>query len=136
LCSLCIKGPLLPHVYKFKYFFSFGNYEVGGLLLIRTGDKTFSFHGPILASSPPLFSTCSFDHSNANHIEVVPMSLSGSSLNVENDQPIKSKVDIKKRNLNIIKKFQEKWVIKLPWAELFIGKMEPCTLSNIRFVLR
>jgi len=31
------------------------------------------------------------------------MSLSGSSLSVENDQPIKSKVGIKKRNLDVIK---------------------------------
>ncbi len=136
LCFLGIKPPLLPHVYKFKYFLSSGNYEVGGPLFIRTSDKTSSFHGPTLASSPPLFSTCSFDHSNANHIEDVPMSLSGSSFSVENDQPIKSKVGIKKKNLDVIKKFQEKWATKLPWAKLFIGKMEPSTLSNIGFVLK
>jgi len=67
--------PLLPHGYKFKYFFSSRNSKVGGLLVIPTNDKAYSSHGPALLSSPPLFSSCSCDPSNANHIEDVPMSL-------------------------------------------------------------
>ncbi len=60
---------LLSHAYKFKYFFSSRNSEVGGPLVIPTNEKKSSFHGPTLPSSPPLFSSYSFDPSNANHIE-------------------------------------------------------------------
>jgi hypothetical protein len=70
--------PLLPHAYKFKYFFSSKNSKVGGILVIPINDKTSSSHGPTLPSFLPLFSSCGFDPSNANHIEDVPMSLSGS----------------------------------------------------------
>jgi hypothetical protein len=70
--------PLLPHAYKFKNFFSSKNSEVGGPLVIPTSDKTSSYHGPTLPSSPPLFSSYSFDPSNANHIEDVPMFFNGS----------------------------------------------------------
>jgi hypothetical protein len=51
------------------------NSKVGGPLVIPTNDKAYSFHGPTLPSSPPLFSSCSCDPSNANHIEYGPMSL-------------------------------------------------------------
>jgi hypothetical protein len=80
-------------------------YEVGGSLVIRTSDKTSASYGPTLASSLHLFSSCSFDPSSAYHIKDVPMSLSGSSLSPKNDRPIKSKVGIKKRNLDVIRKF-------------------------------
>jgi len=30
-----------------------------------------------------------------------------------------SKVRIKKQNYDVTKKFQDKWVMKFPWAELF-----------------
>ncbi len=69
--------PLLPHVYKFKNFFSSKNSEVGAPLGIPTSDKTSSSHGPTLPSSPPLFFSYSYDPSNANHIEDVPMSFNG-----------------------------------------------------------
>jgi hypothetical protein len=122
--------PLLPHAYKFKYFFSSRNYEVGGPLVIPTSDKTSSSHGPILPSSPPLFSSYSFDPSNANHIEDVPMSFSGSSPSVEDDKPIQPKVGIKKRNYDVTRKFQEIWLAKLPWVELFVR--EDGTLHTIK----
>jgi hypothetical protein len=48
--------------------------------------------------------------SNANHIEDVPMSLSGSSPSVEDDKPIQPKVGIKKKNYDATKRFQEKWL--------------------------
>ncbi len=51
-------------------------------------DKTFSSHGPTLPSSPPLFSSWSFDPSNADHIEDVPMPLNGSSPSAKDDKPI------------------------------------------------
>jgi hypothetical protein len=112
--------PLLPHVYKFKYLSSSRNFEVGGLLVIPTSDKTSSSYDLVLPSSPPLFSSCNFDPSNANHIEDVPMSLNGSSPNAKDDKPIQLKVSIKKKNYDAIRKFQEKWVAKLPWEELFV----------------
>jgi hypothetical protein len=112
--------PLLPHVYKFKYFSSSKNFEVGGPLVIPINDKTSSSYGLALPSSPPLFSTCNSNPSNANHIENVTMSLNGSSPNVEDDKPIQPKVGIKKKNYDATKKFQEKWVVKLPWEELFV----------------
>jgi hypothetical protein len=90
--------PLLPHVYKLKYFSSFRNFEVGGLFVIPTNDKTSSFYCLTFPSSPPLFSSCNFDPSNANHIEDVPMSFSGFSPNVKDDKPIQPKVSIKKKN--------------------------------------
>jgi hypothetical protein len=96
--------PLLPHAYKFKYFFSSKNSNVGGLLVIPTSDKTSSFHGLALPSSP-LFSSCGFDPSNVDHIEDVPMSLSGSFPNAKDNEPIQSKVNIKKRNYDAIRKF-------------------------------
>ncbi len=71
-----------------KYFSSSRNSEAGGPLVIPTSDKTSSYHGPTFASPPPLFSSCNFDPSNADHIENVPMSLSGSSPNAKDDQPI------------------------------------------------
>jgi hypothetical protein len=97
--------PLLPHVYKFKYFSSSKNFEVGGPLVIPTNDKTSSSYGLALPSSPSLFSTCNSNLSNANHIENVTMSLNGSSPNVEDDKPIQPKVGIKKRNYDATKKF-------------------------------
>jgi hypothetical protein len=112
--------PLLPHAYKCKYFFSFRNFEVGGPLVIPTNDKAISSHGLAFPSSFPLFSSYSYDLSNVDHIEDVPMSLSGSSPNVEDDNPIQFKVGIKKRNYDAIKKFQENRATKLPWAEFFI----------------
>jgi hypothetical protein len=69
LCFLGTMPTLLSHAYKFKYFFSSRNSEVGGPLVIPTNEKKSSFHGPTLPSSPPLFSSYSFDPSNANHIE-------------------------------------------------------------------
>jgi hypothetical protein len=79
LCSLGTMPLLLPHAYKFKYFFSSRNSKVGGPFVIPTNDKTFSSHGLTLPS-PPLFSSCNFDPSNAYHIEDVLMPLNGSSL--------------------------------------------------------
>ncbi len=73
LCFLGIMPSILPHAYKFKYLFSSGNYEVGRILIIPTNDKTISSHGPTVTCSPLLFSNCSFDPSNANHIEDVPI---------------------------------------------------------------
>jgi hypothetical protein len=52
LFSFVTMPPLLSHAYKFKAFFSFHNFKVGGPLIILTSDKTSSFHGPNLASSP------------------------------------------------------------------------------------
>jgi hypothetical protein len=112
----------LLFAYKFKCFFSSKNSKVGGLLFIYTSDKTSSYHGLVLPSSPPLFSSCGSNPSNANHIENVPMSLSGSSPSAENDKPIQPKVGIKKKNYDATRKFQEKWATKLPWEKLFIGK--------------
>jgi hypothetical protein len=37
----------------------------------------------------------------------------------EENLPIPSKVRIKKQNYDVTKKIQNKWVKKLPWAELF-----------------
>jgi hypothetical protein len=113
---------ILLLTYKFKYFFSSKIFEVGGLLVIPTNDKPTSYHGPIFPSSPPLFFSCGSNPSNANHIEDVPMSLSGSSPSVENDKPIQPKVGIKKKNYDATRKFQEKWATKLPWEKLFIGE--------------
>jgi hypothetical protein len=115
--------PLLPHAYKFKYFYSSRNFEVGGPFVIPTSDKTSSSH-------------CNFEPSNVDHIENVPMPLNGSSPNAKDDKPIQPKVGIKKRNYDVINKFQEKWATQLPWAKLFARKMEPCTLSNARFILK
>jgi hypothetical protein len=120
LCSLGTMPPLLPHAYKFKYFFSSRNSKVGGPFLIPTSDKTFSSHGPTLPSSPHLFFSCTFDPSNADHIEDVPMPLNGFSPSAKDDKPIQPKVGIKKKNYDAIKKFKEKWVAQLPWVELFI----------------
>ncbi len=53
-----------------------------------------SYHSHVLPSCP-LFFSCGSNPSNANHIEDVPMSLSGSSPSVENDKPIQPKVGIK-----------------------------------------
>jgi hypothetical protein len=100
--------PLLPHPYKFKYFFSSKNFKVGGFLVIPINDKTFSFHGPTFPSSPLLFFNFSFDLSNVDHIEDVPMSLNGSSPSAGDDKPIQPKATIKKRNYDAIRKFQEK----------------------------
>jgi hypothetical protein len=48
-----------------------------------------------------------------------------------------SKVGVKKWNYDAIKKFQDKWVAKFPWAWVgYLGKMEVCTLSNVEFVLK
>jgi len=90
--------PLLPHVYKFKFLFPSKNSKVGGLLVIPTSDKTSSYHGLALPSSPPLFSSCGFDPSNVDHIEDVTMSTNGSFPNVKDIEPIQSKASIKKRN--------------------------------------
>jgi len=95
--------PLLPHAYKFKNFSS-RNFEVGRPFVIPTSDTTFSFHGRTFPSSPPLFSNCSFDPSNVDHIENVPMPLNRSSPSVKDDKPIQLKVGIKKRNYDAIKK--------------------------------
>jgi hypothetical protein len=103
-CFLGTMPPLLPHAYKFKYFISFKSYEVGQPLVTPNSDKTSSCHGPTLASSPALFSSCSFDPSNANHIKDVPMSLNGSSPSAKDGQPIQFKVGIEKRNLGAIRK--------------------------------
>jgi hypothetical protein len=78
--------PLLPHVYKFKYFSS-RNFEVGGLLVIPTSDKTSSSYSFAFPSFFFFFLSCNFDPSNVNHIEDVPMSLSGSSPSVKGDKP-------------------------------------------------
>jgi hypothetical protein len=86
--------PLLPHAYKFKYFSSSKNFKVSGPLIIPISYKTFSFHGPTFPSSPPLFSSFSFNISNANHLENVPISLNGFSRSVEDDKPIQPKVGI------------------------------------------
>jgi hypothetical protein len=96
--------PLLPYAYKFKYFFSFKNSKVGGPFVIHISDKTSSSHGFAFPSSSSLFSNCSFDLSNVNHIKDVPMPLNGSSPSVEDDKPIQTKVSIKKRNSGAIKK--------------------------------
>jgi hypothetical protein len=96
--------PLLPHAYKFKYFSS-KNSKVGGPFVIPTSDKTFSSHGLTFPSSPPLFSSCSFDPSNVDHIEDVPMPLNESSPSVKDDKRIQPKVNIKKKNYDAIKKF-------------------------------
>jgi hypothetical protein len=50
------------------------------------------------------------------------MSLSGSSPNPKDNLPIPSKVGIKKRNYDAIRKFQDRSVIELPWVELSIRK--------------
>ncbi len=52
LFSFVTMPPLLPHAYKFNYLFSSRNSKVGGPLIIFANDKTFSFHGPDLASFP------------------------------------------------------------------------------------
>jgi hypothetical protein len=96
--------PLLPHAYKFKYF-SFRNSKVGGPLVIPTSDIAFSSHGHAFPSSFPLFSSYSYNLSNAYHVENVPMSLNGSSPSVENDNPIQPKVGIKKKNYDARRKF-------------------------------
>jgi hypothetical protein len=108
---------ILLFTYKFKYFFSSKNFEVGGPLVIPTSDKATSYHGPILPSSPLLFSNYVSNPSNANHIEVIPMFLSGLSPSAENDKPIQPKVGIKKKNYDATKKFQEKWATKFPWEK-------------------
>jgi hypothetical protein len=91
--------PLLPHVYKFKFLFSSKNSKVGGLLVIPTSDKTSSYHGLALPSSPPLFSSCGFDPSNVDHIEDVTMSTNGSFPNVKDIEPIQSKASVMKKVL-------------------------------------
>ncbi len=48
--------------------------------------------------------------------------MSGSSVNAEDNLPIPSKVGIKNRNYDATRKFQDKWVVELPWVELFIRK--------------
>jgi hypothetical protein len=48
------------------------------------------------------------------------MSFSGFSPNVENDKPIQPKVGIKERNYDVTRKFQEIWLAKVPWSELFV----------------
>jgi len=103
LCFLGTMPTLLPYVYKFKFFFSSKNFEVGGPLVIPTSDKSSSFHGPTLPSSPLLFSSCSYDLSNVDHVEDVSMSLSGFSPSAKNDKPIQPKVGIKKRNYDATK---------------------------------
>ncbi len=47
------------------------------------------------------------------------MSFSGSSPSVKDDKPIQPKLGIKERNYDVTRKFQEIWLTKLPWAELF-----------------
>ncbi len=84
------------------------NSKVCGPLAIPTSDKTFSSHGLVFPSFPPLFSSCNYNLSDANHIEDVPISLNGSSPSAEDDKPIQPKVGIKKRNYDAIRKFQEK----------------------------
>jgi hypothetical protein len=56
--------------------------------VIPTSDKTFSSYGRTFASFPPLFFGWNFDPSNADHIESVPMSLSGSFPGPKDDQSI------------------------------------------------
>jgi len=91
--------PLLPHAYKFKYFFSFKNFEVGGPLVNPINDNAYPFHGLIVPSFPPLFYSYSCDPSNVDHIEYVPMSLLvGLPPTNEDDKPIQPKVGIKKKN--------------------------------------
>jgi hypothetical protein len=89
-------------------------------------------HGPTFPSSPPLFCNCSCNLSNADHIEDVPMSLNGSSPSAKDDKPIQPKVSIKKRNYDVIRKFQEKWATKLPWAELFVREDGTLHTHNCR----
>ncbi len=48
--------------------------------------------------------------------------LVGLPLTDEDDKPIQPKVGIKKKNYDARRKFQEKRVAKLPWAELFVGE--------------
>jgi hypothetical protein len=100
---------VLSFIYKFNYL-STNNSKVGGLLVIPTSDKTSFYHGHVSPSSPPLFSICDYSPSNADHIEDIPMSLSGSSPSSEDDKPIQPKVNIKKKNYDATKKFQEKWL--------------------------
>jgi len=100
---------VLSFTYKFNYLSS-NNFEVGGFLAIPTSDKTSLYHGHVFPSSPPLFFNCDYNPSNADYIEDVPMFLSGSSPSVEDDKPIQPKVGIKKKNYDVVKKFQEKWM--------------------------
>jgi hypothetical protein len=98
---------VLSFTYKFNYLSS-NNSEVGGLLVILTSDKISFYHGHV--SSPPLFFNRDYNPSNADLIEDVPMFFSGSSPSVEDDKPIQPKVGIKKKNYDVAKKFQEKWL--------------------------
>jgi hypothetical protein len=51
------------------------NSKVGGPIVIPTNDKAYSSHGSTLPSSHPLFSSCSCDPFDVDHIEYVPISL-------------------------------------------------------------
>ncbi len=127
--------PLLLHVYKFKYLFSTKNNVVSCPPFILACHVTFSCCGA-LPSSLPLFSSCNYDPSNLDHIEVVVMSLNRSSYTHEESLLILSKVGIKKQDYDTTRKFQNKLFTKLSWAKCLQGKMEACTLSKVIFVLK
>jgi hypothetical protein len=58
------------------------------------------------------------------------MFLSGSFLSAKDNEPVQSKVSIKKRNYDAIGKVIGKMGCKLAWAQLFVG--EDGTLHTIK----
>jgi hypothetical protein len=108
-------SPLFLHVYKFKYFFSTKNNVASCPHFILACHVASSCCGA-LPSSLPLFFSCNFDPSNLHHIEVV-MSLNRFFYTGEESLPILSKVEIKKQDYDTIRKFQNKWFTKFPWAK-------------------
>ncbi len=99
--SFFITMPLLfPPTYKFKYFFSFRNLIVGGLLVILVYDVAYSSHNHVPSFLLSFF-CYSYDPSNLNKSEDV-MSLNEYSHTPKENLPIPSRVGIKKWNYDAI----------------------------------
>jgi hypothetical protein len=112
----CHKATITPTCLQVQIFFFTKNNVVSCHPFIFAYHVISSCCGA-LPSSFPLFSSCNFDPSNLDHIEVVVMSLNRSSYTYEESLSILSKVGIKKQDYDITRKFQNKWFTKFPWVK-------------------
>ncbi len=128
-----------PQSYKFKFFYSSRNpIAMDVPLLIGDYNGAFFSHNPF-TSSFPLFSFGTFDLINLDNDDVMFFRKSVTPL--EEGWPnahllekglhtIKSKLGIKKWNYDTTIKFQDSWVVKLPWTKLCVRSN--CSLHTVK----
>jgi hypothetical protein len=92
-----------------------------GPFIIDDHSGVSSFH-VFLSSSPPLFSLVKFYPLNQDDENfVISLRESSTALKEEGLLTTQSKLGVKKRNYDAIRKFQDSWVLKPPWVELCVG---------------